>query len=70
METRTSWELSLKLSGKVESGGVRVWVPGLNWTPLWASWRSKATPWPSVSAQLLGMVTEKLWPGTSVLMGW
>lgn len=70
VETRTSWEPSLKLSGKVESGGVRDWVLGLNWTPLWVSWRSKTPTWPSVSAQVLGMDTEKLWLGPSVLMGW
>lgn len=69
IETHTSWELSLKLSEKVESGGVRAWVLGLNWTPLWLSWRSKTPTWPSFSAQLLGMVTEKPWLGTSVLTG-
>lgn len=69
IETHTSWEPSLKLSEKVESGGVRDWVLGLNCTPLWASWRSKTPTWLSVSVQLFGMVTEKPWLGTSVLTG-
>lgn len=70
IETLTSWEPSLKLSGKVESGGVRAWVPGLKWTALWVSWRSKTPTWLSVSLQLFGTVTEKPWVGTSVLIVW
>ena len=59
----------MKLSEKVESGGVREWVLGLNWTELWVSCRSKTLTWLSVSVQLFGTVTEKPWVGTSVLMG-
>lgn len=66
IETLTSWEPSLKLSGKVESGGVRDCVLGLNWMAFWLSWRSK-TP---ASLQLLGTVTEKPCEGPSVLTDW